>query len=354
MLHRRDFGRTPSNDEFNKPASHVEREAIEQVLRILHAKQAENLGILKYTNQNSGDECYLIEHHDMRSRYGLLIGRIAHSHWWSVSKLRKEFQEMLGAAPGYPPTWTVDPLKIACLLRVADACHLDERRAPRFKEMILKPNGVSELHWRFQSHLQIPLVEDQKLIFTSTSPFSIEESNAWWLCHDALKTADEELRKVDSLLRETKRKPLLANRIAGINDFKDLSELVTTNGWTPVDTRIRVGNVVSLVGKLGGFQLYGHDLSLPLRELIQNASDAIRARRIIENREEKWGQIAIRLGEDNEGNWIQIADNGFGMSQAVLTGPLLDFGSSYWESTLVTQEHPCLFQRVLSLQVNMG
>jgi hypothetical protein len=342
---RREFGRNATPEEIDRPPAHIEEAATEQVLRDRHAAHAESLGEIKFRNDDTGAECFLIEQLNLRSHYGRLIGRIAHSHWWQVSNLRAEFEHVQGPAPGYPPQWTVDPLKIACLLRAADACHLDERRAPLFLEMLRKPVGVSRWHWRFQSRMQMPVLVDDKLVFASSSPFPAKDAEAWWLCHDTLKMANDELHKVDSLLQETKRNRFAAHRIAGIDDISDLSRLVKTDGWFPVDTRVHVNDVVSLVKKLGGNQLYGGDLSVPLRELIQNSADAVRARRIKERKASDWGQVFVRLGSDAEGPWLEVADNGVGMSQSVLTGPLLDFGASYWESPLAAREHPGLYSK---------
>jgi HSP90 family molecular chaperone len=56
---------------------------------------------------------------------------------------------------------------------------------------------------------------------------------------------------------------------------------VKTQGWTPVDARVHVSDVPSLIAQIGGAQLYRKDPSVPLRELIQNAADAVRARRAL-------------------------------------------------------------------------
>ena len=40
--------------------------------------------------------------------------------------------------------------------------------------------------------------------------------------------------------------------------------------------------------------------------------------------------------------WLVVEDNGIGMSEHVLTGPLLDFGTSFWRSPLATEEFPGL------------
>lgn len=109
-----------------------------------------------------------------------------------------------------------------------------------------------------------------------------------------------------------------------------------------VDTRIKVTDVAELAGRLDGAQLYGHDNLAPLRELIQNAADAIRARRFIERRPLEFGDVRVRLGNDSEGHWVEVADNGIGMTEKVMTGPLLDFGSSFWNSESMMQELPGL------------
>lgn len=152
---------------------------------------------------------------------------------------------------------------------------------------------------------------------------------------------DRELRQVDALLADIndRDQPRLAARsVAGVEDPERLVLHIQTEGWTPVDARLRVGNVAQLVKRLGGEELYGHDPKVPLRELIQNGSDAVRARRALENRSESWGSVTIRLGGDEEGYWLEVEDTGVGMSADVLTGALLDFGASYWDSSLMRQE----------------
>ncbi len=86
----------------------------------------------------------------------------------------------------------------------------------------------------------------------------------------------------------------------------------------------------------------GDNSIVPLRELIQNASDAIRARRILENEPENFGNIIVRFGKDTHGQYIEVEDNGIGMSPKVLTGPFLDFGQSFWGTSLMHEELPGL------------
>src|ERR1035437_8346168 len=191
----------------------------------------------------------------------------------------------------------------------------------------------------------IYLICSSYLCAVPNCPFTANEVSAWWLCFDSLTSIDKELRGIDSLLSDLGRPSLGARGVAFIDAPQRLAEVIQTDGWTPVDTRIRVTDVAKLARTLGGEQLYGQDKTVPLRELIQNASDAIRARQILEERTADWGAICIRFGLDTDGHWVEVEDNGIGMSKAVMTGPLLDFGASCWESELMRRELPGLLAR---------
>jgi hypothetical protein len=319
----------------------TEKLATENVLRSLHAKHAEKLALVSWKNSD-GNDVYLIENSELRESYGTIIGLIAHSHWWSVDELESKLPKVLGAPGIFPSNWTVDPIKIACILRVADATQIDDRRAPSFLRTIRKPSTYSDTHWNFQQKLYQPRLERSRLVFTSKSPFKINEVDSWWICNDTLKMIDNELKEVDSLLLDTNRQRLKANGVASVEDPKRLSKLITVDGWSPVDTKIKVSNVAKLVSSLGGDQLYGKNTLVPLRELIQNASDAIRARRILEKEKPEFGDITVRFDKDEYGDYIEVEDNGVGMSQKVLTGPFLDFGESFWGTSLMHEELPSL------------
>jgi hypothetical protein len=160
---------------------------------------------------------------------------------------------------------------------------------------------------------------------------------------------DGELDQVDSLLSDLGRDRFAARAVAGILEPMRLAKLIPTQGWTPVDTQIKVSGVAQLVAKLGGEELYGKDLSVPLRELVQNACDAVRARRLLEGQPDSWGEVRISLDKESEGAAttysLRVADTGTGMSERVLVGELLDFGTSLWRSPGVQREFPGLAGR---------
>ena len=61
-----------------------------------------------------------------------------------------------------------------------------------------------------------------------------------------------------------------------------------------------------------------------------------------QRRPNDWGLIKVGFRSDAEQTWLFVEDNGIGMSEQVLTGPLLDFGASFWRSPLAMEEFPGL------------
>ncbi|MGO9809617.1 MAG: ATP-binding protein [Isosphaeraceae bacterium] len=191
-------------------------------------------------------------------------------------------------------------------------------------------------------------------MFTTTRDTPIEDVDVWWLGYEMLSIADRELHQADMILRETDRLPFAANAVAGADDPARFARYFPTSGWKPIATRIQVNDVAGLVRNLGGRALYGDNAHIPLRELIQNARDAIVARRIKENRDESWGAITVRLLSIGDKQKVEVHDTGLGMSEELLAGPFLDFGTSYWNSALMLREHPGLTARGFQPQGRFG
>ena len=335
------LGRPPTQEELASPDEKVAYRILPAVLRRLHAQQAESLSTEPF--HHDGDSHYLIDDSELRRYFGPIIGIIAQSHNWGSDELSKRvLPRRVTALPWMPHHWTVDTLKIAVLLRVTDAAHLDSRRAPGFLYAIRKPEGESDFHWRFQERLGQPIIGDGRIEFTSTRPFVADEAPSWFLCYDALRLLDRELQDAESLLAELGLPRLEPRRVAGIHSPSTLTHYIKVEGWEPVDCPIKVSDAASLVETLGGKALYGDEPNVPLRELIQNATDAVRARRILEDRHPSWGEVIVTSGNDEHGEWVEVADSGVGMSRRVVSSELLDFGKSLWSSNRVAEELPGL------------
>ena len=328
--------------------------ALVEALRELHPERAQSLATQAWKHPVDKSEIRLIEDSDLRAHYGDLIGRIAHSHHWDHSILLKQFSHVLGQFPGFPADWTVDPLKVALVLRCADAAHLDARRAPRILFAATRPQGYSELHWTFQSQLAPPAVQNAKLLYASTSPFSLEMSEAWQLAYDTLQMVDRELRSADEIHISKGMQRFAADGVLGAGSPEQLSMYVRAVGWRPVALSLRVSDVPHLAKTLGGRDLYSFRLA-PLRELIQNAADAVEARGSIDTDYHSINQeIRVKVIEEDEFTVVEVSDTGVGMSERVLTGALLDFGFSFWKSSEARREFPGLEQRKLAPRGRYG
>ena len=338
---KRKYGKSIAAEDWAAVDEEIKKLALENTLRKLHAEQAEKLAVMEW--ELEGKREYLIDDTELREAYGKIIGEIAYSHWWGTEQVKKEFlHTRLGAAGKFPNDWTVDALKLACILRIADAMHIDDKRAPVFLMKLRRPEKISRLHWIFQNKLYQPMVEKERVKYTSKSAFGHDEIEAWWTCYDTLQMIDEELKSVETLLIETGYKKFAASGVCGIASTEELAKYIQADGWVPVDTSIRVGDVGRLVANLGGQQLYGDNRIVPMRELVQNGSDAIRARRLLEEDEEYVGNITVSFYEKEGAQFVAFEDNGIGMSKRVLTGPFLDFGQSFWNTPLMYDELPGL------------
>lgn len=338
------LGRPPSEKELRSPSKDIEQDALAETLRTLYGTHAERLALAPYGDAR-GREHHLIEPVELRQTYGSTLGRVAHSHFWLVTELSEHFHDVISAPAGMPQTWTVDALKVACLLRVADVARIDFGRAPHFFRVARRPKGAKREHWVLQEKLREPYVAANRLIYLADSAFSVEEASSFWLGMDTLLAVDRELRQVDLLLAETGRPRLVARGVAGVEDPNRLADFLPVEGWTPVDTRVHVTDIPSLVERLGAARLDESDASGPLRELVQNAASAVRARRMHEEWPGDWGTITIRMGEDEAGHWLEIEDTGTGMPTEMLATPLLDPSKEYWSSLLLRRDPPGLLAR---------
>lgn len=318
-------------------------------LRELHAKQAEILLDRCWIDPDNSSELYLLENSTLRKHFGKLIGKIAASHHWDIENLPQKLSIQQNTLPEYPREWRIDPIKLACILRCADAAHIDNLRAPDFLHALIKRNGISLEHWKAQNKLakvDIDITDPnfETLLFTSTSDFPEKDSKAWYVAYDAICIVDKEIRASNALLYS--RDPNLVfniKRVKGVESPEKLSSYITVNNWKPCSAKIHVNNIENLIKNLGGEMLYGSgsdNLGVVIRELIQNSRDSIKARLFVDN--DYSDKLEIKVEHNGNDSWLIIEDNGIGMSERVLTGPLLDFGTTFWSSSLVKSEFPGL------------
>lgn len=337
---RTNESREPTPQDFEHPGPEAKRAALFSLLRQMHAENAERLAFSQFGTGLSTQ--YLIEDTELRQSFGRAIGQVAHSHWWSITEVERHFDRQIGAPHWAPSAWTIDPLKVACILRAADAAHIDARRAPSFQKVFSYISPRSLIHWDFQERLNKSYVSDDAIVFTSGQAFSKKDANAWWLCLDTLRMVDGELRAIDGLLSDRAMPRFVVKRVAGVDNPERLAQYIHTDDWHPIHAAVHLSDLPNVIRSLGGEELYGKNPTIPLRELIQNSSDAIRARRCLESRASTFGRVSVELREEDGCYLLCVRDDGIGMSKRVLTQYLLDFGTSFWSKPQVQEEFPGL------------
>jgi Histidine kinase-, DNA gyrase B-, and HSP90-like ATPase len=324
------------------------RATLFEVLRLLHPRQAEKL-LTQSWDGLDGNERFLLEDVELRNYYGPIIGKIAHSHWWTVEKVEATWgnshpialQSSLSVAANQ--SWRVDALKVALLLRCSDAAHIDSRRAPDMLAALVQPSGVSRVHWHFQNRLGLPSLTDRKELYWSAGqPFKATDADSWWLAYDTARMVDREIRASNRVLVNNGRECFLAQGVAGTQYLQEFLQTMPVEGWYPVDVNFKVSNIADIVDRFGGTKLYGKAPWRVLRELIQNGADAVRARRMKRELPDLPGKLTIEIVDHDGGSWLEVTDTGIGMSRYVMTEVLLDFGRSLWSDMALRQEIPGL------------
>ena len=298
------------------PADALDRASLFDAMRALHPAQAVPMA----TNglyAGDGERIPLLEDSELVESLGDLVGRVAESHHWPASEIADRLE--VSGAPGSMPTdWTIRAGLLAFLLRCADAIQIDQSRADTFSMKLHAPTGLSKLHWDAQRKLAQPTPDPKQkhgLKFNSTSPFNIDNAAAWWIAYDLIGTADAELRAARLLMEEAGMVPLALHFVSNAGDPEKLAEHVRVVGWKPIRADVKVTSTERMIELFGGAQLYGNNPLVPLRELLQNASDAVRARRALEKDVTYRGRIDLSLKSiegQKETYQFTLRDNGLG------------------------------------------
>ena len=309
-------------------------------IRKLHAKYAEHL-YNQLFERDDGSKFYIIDNKSLRDHYGELICKVAGSHHWEYDELEKMDTQM-PASSHFPREWSINLLKLACILRCADAGHIDDGRAPDYLLRLLDINGVSKNHWIAQNRLsQIDndRLNPDNVIIKSNITFKEEDFASWNVAFDAVQVLDRELKMSNALLKQNGIREFKAKRVSGASTREELCKYIKTEGWEPFDACVHVSEVERLIKNLGGEKLYGkaNKLEIVLRELIQNSRDAICARQRMDSGYQN-GSIQIEITNSDCGTWVKVSDNGIGMSIDTVKNYFLNFGNSFWSSDLSKKE----------------
>ncbi len=305
-------------------------QALGAAIRAKHAAVATELA----TSPIPGTTQFLIEPINIREQFGLTCGRIAASHHWSVERLDTE----LGAQDRVPLAGgrSADLGFVAAALRLIDYAHINRDRASVLTRS-LRPNvgEESSVHWDAQQDIDGPERTGDELVYRSAK--ELQNVDAWWLYYEMLRGLDNEIRQVRSFLQKrtvsSGRLSLIGVRGAGSPD--QASKFIRTSGFLPLEIGVRASSITRLVKLLAGESLYGRNFMAPVRELVQNAVDAVLLKKAVAKSPADTALAALPISVsliDHGGTLsLSVRDWGIGMSQRIITDHLLTIASDYWE-----------------------
>lgn len=226
---------------------------------------------------------------------------------------------------------------LALVLRIADVLDLDPERTP---EVVLRQRNVSPkslIYWRKDQGVTISKQKKQYHLFASPKTALIHKA-----VKDTVYQIDEELRLCSTVALEKPLKNFPGSSIDLPHKWTILPSLQHT--ITPYNDRYEFidGNfrpdTKKLLKLLAGIELYGDKLAA-VRELIQNAADAVReriARHRIEDSTSSSSHdllsqlysITLTLEQQDDTFWLVCDDLGAGMNKQIINNHLLVSGSS--------------------------
>lgn len=309
----------------------AQERAIASAVRALHAHAAIELA----REPVPGTEWYLFEALSVRDAWAVHAGKVAASHHWALEKVEREL-----GAPGSVPLpggRTGDLGYVASLLRVIDYAHINRERAPAM-DRSFRPSLLDEslVHWLAQENIDGPQRDGAELVYLAARP--IQNVDAWWLFYEMLKGFDEEIRHVKRYLdqRHSSNGRFSLQGVRGATSPEEAAVFIPTAGFLPIEVNLRTGSIERLVQLLAGESLYGPDPMTAVRELIQNARDAVMLKKATAETEFDRAAYAIpirvSLKTDGPAPRLEIVDCGVGMSRKVMTDYLISIAADYWSS----------------------
>ena len=241
------------------------------------------------------------------------------------------------------PTPSIDTRFCAVLLRLADILDFDTSRAPlavydycgfdkRNDPSSIFSKGEWEKHLDSQG-FDFENVRDRsaayELDYSATSrSLQVEQAIRRYLdwVDDELVNCGKELQRYEGKWHNH----VLPGKV---------SRHITAEGYESGEYRLTLDQN-KVIDLFVGRDLYS-DPAVFVRELIQNAIDAVRTRPQLDKELPlSWKpQINIRTWMDEEGyHWFRIEDNGTGMTKEIIRDHLLKVGSSYYTSAAFEQE----------------
>lgn len=307
----------------------IEQSILTDFIRRYHG----DFGAEYILNKWGNDERWKLEDHNITK----IVSLVCNSHTIPAEQLEGEYkkdypyQKMVG-------TISVNLLYCSLILRLADILDFDRERTPEVLfENISPKNEISVKEWNKHKSVVGWKISDE-IFFECECTHPVYEKTL----RQFLDYIDSELKSCLLIVKNFPKSEKIAER------YKlELSSIVThskisakNNAYSYFDLEFSL-SYEEIMKLLMDINLWG-GTSLCVRELIQNAYDAIRHRRAKEAAKGKeWneGKITLIQRLNNEGKLELVCkDNGIGMDEYILENYFFKVGRSYYRSPKFEQE----------------
>lgn len=307
------------NPDFRKFSDEKKRTYLQDYVRKKHGERVST--IIKHPINDATKIQSLFFTGDTKS-YDLseLTATICRSHTESCDWIEANLDREL-----HYGNYEINPQQIALLLRIGDALDIDDRRAPYVLYQLLNPLGISDDEWRkhipITNYDKICLKENKYVIMFSGK---CDDPQIYRKILDYINWIQTDLKCMATLCEKFKS-------IYQLNVCDTIEVSIKTKGF--MATHLTFSLEYQQISKLlMGEKIYGSKKD-GLRELLQNAIDAVLLMRDIEKRNpySVYSPI-VGIEIDKDAHQVVIFDNGIGMSQRILQNYFFNIGNSYYMS----------------------
>jgi len=270
-----------------------------------------------------------------------LAGLVARSHGIPV---RASFDYLRGTYYNLRQCRDSHVVFLMTILRVADYLQIEAERAPsEYLKVRRLRSPLSQREWNV--HCAIKDIQhchdDPEALFIVAMP---DDVKTYLRVTDLLNGLQEEIDSCWAVLGEVYGRyeeliPLGLTLRRIHSNLDDTAEFAKRVPYIPCKAGFEAANPDLL--KLLIKPLYGNDPSIGIRELIQNAVDAVRELRAYQQQQElgdidltpQNGDVVVSLDKETDDHWwITVSDRGIGMTPEIIRNYFLKAGASYRRS----------------------
>lgn len=320
-----EYSRLEKDPEFSSKTKEEKRLFVQDIFRQKHGDRVANkLNLQIIPGQTIRSLLFVGESYDISAT----VAQVCQSHTKDIAWIIKYIPKCKNIAFD-----NINPQQIAMLLRLGDALDIDDRRAPWILYNAICPKGVSNSEWK----KHIPITNYKKVSYNGKEKkyaigFSGECSNPVIY------------RKVMDYIRWIDSEVIQINRTLSCYDLPYKFEIITPIqkditpiGFTLCDLQFQL-KYDQIARLLMGENLYGSKRE-GLRELLQNAIDAILLMNSISLSNGDTYVPRIEINLNKKAGIVSITDNGTGMSQQILMDYFFNIGNSYYVSKQYREQH---------------